>query len=710
MAENQENNNFNDLIYKGLYQEALSILNNNLEDKNISQKDFVTNKISEITILLYQGKNDQALKESEQLIKKLPAFKRKLDHLRIYALLSEVYWRAGDLHRGLDFVDKGEDLFNLEFKSKNKHLNCYTRLMLQKGIIFNLMEKKDQSIKYINIVIDFSKKLDNNTLLIQSINQLGVYYGRLGDLHRSKDCFEKGLKLSTQTNYSYGLITCKSNLGYIYFVLGDVKRAEQLTEECINMSLETDNIPMAATTYINLGNINRATDKFIDSYYYYNKALLLRKKIGNDFFIAESLYHLIILAVENQMETYAKSNLELLHKIFEKNKITLIEQYYNLATGYVKVTTGTLKEKREAIKNFDIVINQTIIDHELTVFALLNKFDVLLEELSVSKTEKVLPKLYELSDKITEIAKDIKSSSLHADTFILQSRLAILEGDFAKAEKLLNEAKYEIKDKNLDKLNRQIILEKELLNKHKYSDEKLNSEDILEENLGSVDLDDFIDKMSKKQTLITKDQPSELIDYLHDLNHDVNNHINSIIMFCELMVMDKELNDEYLHKIVGKSKQISALFKQGIRYIEAGEILNLEKDVDLNLIMEMVKELIIPNGIIFTKDNLPSINCDKEKVKQLFSNLFENAVIHGNPKSIQVKLESTNKAYFIKISNDGSPIPKNLYNKIFDRGFTTRKGNMGLGTSIMMKICHSHGWDLSLQESELTSFIISIPK
>ena len=703
MAKISEVEKFRKLIHRGFYRDALSISNKQLKRKNLTENNYVTYKTNEIKILLYQGKNKKALQETDVLIDRLTKIKAKISHLKIFDLLGEVFLRTGDLQRGQHYVEQGEELYKLEFEQSNKHPNCYASLLLQKGSIYNLMEKKKDSIKYLNKSLSLSEELDNDSIRILCINQLGIYYGRLGDLFKSKNYFEDGLSLSEKSEYKFGLLLCKSNLGYIHFVLGNINLAEKLTEECISLFLDSENIPSAATAYINLGNINRAADRFIDSYYYYNKSLQLRKSLKNELYVAESLYHLIILTVENQMETYAKANLEQLSLINDRTKITFIEQYYHLAQGYVKKTVGTIKEKKEAIRNFDIIINQKIIDNELTVFALLNKFDILLEDLSLSKSDEIFPKLADLSKKLTDIANDNNSSSLFAETYILKSRLALIEGNHSYAEELLYEAKSKIKDKNHDKLNKQISLEIELLNKH-----KIQISD--SEKTDTADLDDFIGKMSKRQTFITKESQGELIDYLNDLNHDVNNHLNTIIMFCELMIMDNKINMEFLEKIIKKSKQTSSLFKQGLRYIEAGELLNLENGIDLNLIVEMVRELIVPRKVNFVKTDLPKVNCDREKIKQLFSNLFENAIIHGNPKSLKVESKEAKTHWNIKISNDGAIIPKNLRNKIFDRGFSTRKGNMGLGTSIMLKISESHGWNLTLEDNNLTTFVISIPK
>jgi two-component system sensor histidine kinase VanS len=113
---------------------------------------------------------------------------------------------------------------------------------------------------------------------------------------------------------------------------------------------------------------------------------------------------------------------------------------------------------------------------------------------------------------------------------------------------------------------------------------------------------------------------------------------------------------------------------------------------------------------MFTNDNLPTVLCDKEKLAQVFKNIFENAIIHGQPHNIEIKVVKDDKNMIILINNDGIPIPPNIKVKIFDYGFTTLKGSMGLGLSIVRKIIEAHGWSITVQSyNETTSFQISIP-
>ncbi|MFQ5977877.1 MAG: sensor histidine kinase [Candidatus Heimdallarchaeota archaeon] len=103
------------------------------------------------------------------------------------------------------------------------------------------------------------------------------------------------------------------------------------------------------------------------------------------------------------------------------------------------------------------------------------------------------------------------------------------------------------------------------------------------------------------------------------------------------------------------------------------------------------------------------MNGDREKLAQVFQNLFENAVIHGQPRQIGVRRLDLAEGITLLITNDGAPIPDEDRSKIFQRGFTTKEEGGGLGLAIVEKLVKAHGWDISLDETPETTFRIFIP-
>jgi len=102
--------------------------------------------------------------------------------------------------------------------------------------------------------------------------------------------------------------------------------------------------------------------------------------------------------------------------------------------------------------------------------------------------------------------------------------------------------------------------------------------------------------------------------------------------------------------------------------------------------------------------------CDRNKVGQIFKNLFENAVVHGKTtKQITVTREDTKEGINLLVANDGLPLPIEIHEKIFQRGFTTSKGHRGLGLAIVKKLVEAHGWQIRVEPTPETTFRITIP-
>jgi signal transduction histidine kinase len=118
---------------------------------------------------------------------------------------------------------------------------------------------------------------------------------------------------------------------------------------------------------------------------------------------------------------------------------------------------------------------------------------------------------------------------------------------------------------------------------------------------------------------------------------------------------------------------------------------------------------VIPEDIHFEHVKLPSVNCDREKIRQVFQNLLLNAVEHGQPKAIEVKVEYDPVGLSIIFTNDGIPIPEVKRATIFSSHIASKTATGGLGLAIAKRIVEAHGWTIVLDSSDKTAFRITIP-
>lgn len=108
-----------------------------------------------------------------------------------------------------------------------------------------------------------------------------------------------------------------------------------------------------------------------------------------------------------------------------------------------------------------------------------------------------------------------------------------------------------------------------------------------------------------------------------------------------------------------------------------------------------------------------TLNGDKSQVKQLFLNIFLNAIQAmpgGGRLSSEVALPGHGRA-LVRVTDTGAGIPEEIMDKIYDPFFTTKKGGTGLGLSICYSIVKSHGGEIEMRSrvGEGTTVLVTLP-
>ncbi len=101
--------------------------------------------------------------------------------------------------------------------------------------------------------------------------------------------------------------------------------------------------------------------------------------------------------------------------------------------------------------------------------------------------------------------------------------------------------------------------------------------------------------------------------------------------------------------------------------------------------------------LIIPEDSLV-VAADEGRLNRLFENLYRNAVEHaGDDVTVTVgHLEDVSGFY---VADDGSGIPPEHRDEVFEHGVTADDGGTGLGLSIVSDIAQAHGWECAATES-----------
>jgi two-component system nitrogen regulation sensor histidine kinase NtrY len=106
---------------------------------------------------------------------------------------------------------------------------------------------------------------------------------------------------------------------------------------------------------------------------------------------------------------------------------------------------------------------------------------------------------------------------------------------------------------------------------------------------------------------------------------------------------------------------------------------------------------------VILKDPMLMINVDSTLIEQVLINLLLNAMdaVKEVPEpKIKISAEAINQKAVIKISDNGSGIPNELFDKIFIPFFSTKKTGNGIGLSLCKQVMMLHRGQLTVQSIE----------
>ncbi len=219
-----------------------------------------------------------------------------------------------------------------------------------------------------------------------------------------------------------------------------------------------------------------------------------------------------------------------------------------------------------------------------------------------------------------------------------------------------------------------------------------------------------ISERSKLMDTLTK-QKKELSDFVHLMGHDIRNSLSSIEGYTDLLNESEEQKEMILDRINNQTEYLRKLLNRSIELAEAGQVVEKSEKVNLNELIETIGNVTVPENIKLIHDPLVVVKADKEKLSQIIKNLFENAVIHGQPTQINVRSKLLNEDIALSIENDGTRIDPEIVKEAFESTFTTKEKESIHGLTIVKKLIDAHGWKIKLlDDKDEACFEILIPK
>jgi len=190
--------------------------------------------------------------------------------------------------------------------------------------------------------------------------------------------------------------------------------------------------------------------------------------------------------------------------------------------------------------------------------------------------------------------------------------------------------------------------------------------------------------------------------------HEIRNPLSSIKGFAVYFrerFSEKEEDQTIADTMIAEVERLNRVISQLIEFARPLE-LKREK-IYLPDLVQHPLTLIAPdlkknniNIIMNTAPDMPLVDVDPDKVKQVLLNVFLNAAsAMKNGGTLQISLIADKSIITVAVSDTGTGIEKKDLPRIYDPYFTSKPTGTGLGLAVVQKIMEAHGGTINVEST-----------
>lgn len=241
---------------------------------------------------------------------------------------------------------------------------------------------------------------------------------------------------------------------------------------------------------------------------------------------------------------------------------------------------------------------------------------------------------------------------------------------------------------------------------------------------------DILENVSQEVTTWEQEKSSEIVnlqqmeryrkDFLGNVAHELKTPVFTIQGYISTLLdgglEDPVVNREYLKRAELNVDRLINIIEDldEIAQLESGEVKINPVRFD---IVSLAEEVMNALEIKTTKNNVTVqlnneekpvfVIADKEKIRQVFTNLVDNSIRYRSPENARIKISffDMDENILIEITDNGIGIEQEEIPRVFERFYRTEKGRTssrkgkGLGLAIVKHIISSHNQTVHIRSS-----------
>lgn len=596
------------------------------------------------------------------------------------------------------------------YKAYQQAENESSKLELLSAMLMEI-HYSDSAQTYYQEAISLAKKIDNNELLAQNINRLGVYYRNMNLQEEALKMYEEALEVSLQSGESIQIGHSLNNIGQMYFYRDYFDESLEYYLQAEQKFLEVNDLNGLGYNYTGMSLVLSELGRYREALEKIDKAIEIREGLGQNRQVIVSRFNKadILMALGNYVDAekdiqmlyeYGKTydKVRAIHALEKLVELNVKKGDINQAISYAQIAEEFHKEKPNSESMIEIyqLMNQVYFNRGDTLMSA--KFQNLHQaERSIIKAEKT--KIYLAGLTIKNQKNEIEFLN-RQQTLIQQNErfnAYLLVGLFIGI--LMISIVYFVVYRSLKKEKTSLRLLSEQKAKIEQQADELARLNQVKDKIFSIlahDLKGPLNSLSGLVKLIQEDDltKEEFSSYIPIIAQNLGNNnilLENILAWSRSQMQGLEVHNSKLRLNDLIQKNIEFLYHSGyykgqIMINEVDE--NLTAMADRNMIDIVVRNLLT-NALKFTKQN-----------DQIIVSAFEK----------EGKIT-------IKVTDEGVGIMRKNLARLFGTEFFTTPGThqekgTGIGLILTKELVQINKGDIWV-ESEFgagSTFYFSVPK
>ena len=208
--------------------------------------------------------------------------------------------------------------------------------------------------------------------------------------------------------------------------------------------------------------------------------------------------------------------------------------------------------------------------------------------------------------------------------------------------------------------------------------------------------------------------------------HELNNPLTTVVGFSELVLESLPSDSPQradMVVVLKEARRARDVVRRLLDFSRQSETLRTKADLNelIRDVLSLMQHMFHINGVSISTvfdERLPWVSIDRNQMKQVFLNLFHNA-LNAMPGGGELSIETRQTPRYglpfasVSIKDNGTGISSDNLSRIFEPFFTTRagQGGTGLGLSVTYGIISEHDGAIEVESSpgKGSTFTVFLP-